>query len=55
VANALAAIALAHHAGAEPERLAEALLTFSGVDRRLSWRGEGGGSYLKGLGLRVGT
>lgn len=43
VANALAAIALAYHAGAEPERLAEALLTFSGVDRRLSWRGEGRG------------
>ena len=43
VANALAAIALAYHAGAEPERLAEALLTFSGVDRRLTWRGEGRG------------
>ncbi len=43
VANALAAMALAYHAGAEPERLAEALFTFSGVDRRLSWRGEGRG------------
>jgi len=43
VANALAAIALAYHAGAEPQRLAEALLGFRGVDRRLSWRGEGRG------------
>ena len=43
VANALAAIALAYHAGAEPERIAEALFTFSGVDRRLSWRAEGRG------------
>ncbi len=43
VSNALAAIALAHYAGAEPERLAEALFTFSGVDRRLTWRGEGQG------------
>jgi len=43
VANALAAVALAYHAGAEPERLAEALTTFKGVDRRLTWRGEGQG------------
>jgi len=43
VANALAAIALTHHAGAEPERIAKALFTFAGVDRRLSWRAEGRG------------
>ncbi len=43
VANALAAIAAAYHAGAEPERIAEALTTFTGVDRRLAWRGEGRG------------
>lgn len=43
VANALAAIAVAYHAGAEPERVAEALFTFAGVDRRLTWRGEGRG------------
>lgn len=40
VANALAATALAWHAGAEPETVAEALATFTGVKRRLSWRGE---------------
>ena len=43
MANALAAIAIAYHAEAEPERVAEALFTFSGVDRRLTWRGEGRG------------
>ncbi len=43
VANALAAVALAYHAGAEPERVAEALPTFQGVDRRMTWRGEGRG------------
>jgi UDP-N-acetylmuramate--alanine ligase len=43
VSNALAAAALAYHAGALPERLAEALPTFAGVSRRLSHRGEGGG------------
>ncbi len=40
VSNALAAVALAINAGAEPERVAEALATFRGVDRRLMWRGE---------------
>ena len=43
VANALAAIALAHHAGAAPDSLARALPGFSGIDRRLSWCGEGRG------------
>ena len=43
VFNALAAIALAHHAGADPRAIAEALPDFTGVSRRLSWRGEGRG------------
>jgi UDP-N-acetylmuramate--alanine ligase len=43
VGNALAAVALAYHAGAEPERVAESLATFRGVDRRLMWRGAGRG------------
>lgn len=43
VANALAAAALAHEAGAGPEAIAAGLASFRGVDRRLSWRGEGRG------------
>jgi len=43
VANALAAIALAHHAGVSPERIAAALGSFQGVSRRMTLRGEGGG------------
>ncbi len=43
VGNALAAIALAHHAGAGPHEISQALPTFRGVSRRLSWRGEGRG------------
>ncbi len=43
VANALAAIALAYHAGAEPRSMATALPKFSGIDRRLTWRGRGRG------------
>lgn len=43
VSNALAAIALAHHAGADPERLAQTLPDFEGVGRRLTWRGAGRG------------
>ncbi len=43
VANALTAIALAHHAGAGADRLADGVSTFNGVDRRLSWCGEGRG------------
>jgi len=43
VANALAAIALAYWAGGDVEALTAALPTFSGVDRRLTWRGEGHG------------
>ncbi len=46
VANALAATALAHHAGARPERIAHALSTFAGVSRRLTWRGRGGGVHI---------
>jgi len=43
VANALAAIALAFEAGAEPAAIAEGISTFRGVDRRLSWRGDAKG------------
>ncbi len=43
VANALAATALAWNAGATNDTLAEALRTFSGVDRRMSLRGQRGG------------
>lgn len=43
VANALAAIALAHEAGAAPFKIAKALETYKGVDRRLSWKGTGHG------------
>ena len=43
VANALAAIALSCRAGAKPEEVAEALPTFAGVDRRMTWRGFGRG------------
>ncbi len=43
VVNALAAIALTHRAGGDLNTLAEALPSFSGVDRRLTWRGEGNG------------
>ena len=43
VANALAAVALAHHAGADPDSLACAVPGFAGIDRRLSWCGQGRG------------
>jgi UDP-N-acetylmuramate--alanine ligase len=43
VENAMAAIALAFHAGADPGRLGVALAAFAGVGRRLTWRGEGSG------------
>jgi len=43
VRNALAAIALAHHAGVEAPRIADILPRFEGVYRRLTWRGEGRG------------
>ncbi|HRX86582.1 MAG TPA: UDP-N-acetylmuramate--L-alanine ligase, partial [Phycisphaerae bacterium] len=43
VANALAGAALAAHAGAEPERIAEALATYEGVHRRMTFRGRGRG------------
>ncbi len=43
VANALAAIALAYHAGAAFETIEQALPTFAGVQRRMTWRGEGQG------------
>lgn len=43
VANALAATALAYHAGADPEGIGQALATFESLDRRMSWRGKGEG------------
>ena len=43
VANALAAVALAYHAGADPGSISRAIRTFEGIDRRLTWRGEGRG------------
>ena len=43
VENALAATALAHRAGANPAALAEAMATFTGVDRRMTWRGRSAG------------
>jgi len=43
VANALAAIALARHAGASHESIAESLPHFGGVCRRLTYRGQGKG------------
>ena len=43
VVNALAAVALAHHAGATYSDLAQALPTFTGIRRRLTWRGVGRG------------
>jgi UDP-N-acetylmuramate--alanine ligase len=46
VQNALAAFALAWHAGAKPEPIAEALSTFAGCQRRLSCRGAGRGVTL---------
>lgn len=43
VLNALAATALAHQAGAAVEAIVEGLSTFAGVNRRMTWRGEGAG------------
>jgi UDP-N-acetylmuramate--alanine ligase len=43
VGNALAAMALAYHAGADPSSIARAVPAFAGVRRRLSWCGEGRG------------
>ncbi len=43
VANALAAAALAHHAGADVDALAKAMPEFFGIQRRLSWCGQGRG------------
>jgi UDP-N-acetylmuramate--alanine ligase len=43
VSNALAVIALAHQADAAPERVAEALASYSGISRRMSLRGTGRG------------
>ena len=43
VSNALSAIALAFRAGADLDNVANALPVFAGIDRRLSWRGEGRG------------
>lgn len=43
VANALAATALAHHAGASHDQIAGALARFVGISRRMSLRGTGRG------------
>lgn len=43
MANALAAIALSVHAGADPDDISRALPCFEGVERRMMWRGEGRG------------
>lgn len=43
VGNALAAVALAMHAGVSAEQISGALPAFAGVGRRLTWRGEGHG------------
>ncbi len=43
VENALAAIALAHHAGAAPQAIAEAVPRYAGVRRRMTLRGEADG------------
>ena len=43
VANALAAVALAHHLGADFRTIERALPTFTGVTRRMTWRGTGRG------------
>jgi UDP-N-acetylmuramate--alanine ligase len=43
VSNALAAIALTCDAGGDPDSIARALSTFAGIQRRLTWRGEGRG------------
>jgi len=43
VGNALAAAALAAHAGVDPRSIGEGLSTFAGVKRRMSWRGKGRG------------
>lgn len=43
VANALPAIALAHHAGADADSIAAAVESFAGINRRMTWRGEGRG------------
>lgn len=43
VENALAAAALAFHAGAEPRRIGAALASFTGVSRRMTLRGEADG------------
>lgn len=40
VANALAALALAHYAGVSPRVMADALPQFSGISRRMTYRGE---------------
>jgi|CXWL01.1.fsa_nt_gi UDP-N-acetylmuramate--alanine ligase len=43
VSNALAALALAYQANADLDKVAAALSTYTGVDRRLSWKGAGRG------------
>lgn len=46
VVNALAATALAHHAGIGAETIAESLAAFTGAQRRMTVRGEQGGILL---------
>jgi UDP-N-acetylmuramate--alanine ligase len=43
IGNALAATALAHHAGIEPESIADGLRDFRGADRRMTLRADAGG------------
>lgn len=43
VRNVLAAVALAYHCGAACHRIAEAVTSYEGIGRRLTWRGEGSG------------
>ena len=46
VANALAVVAAARHAGVSPERSLAALGRFQGVKRRMEWRGEARGVHV---------
>lgn len=41
--NVLAAVALAYHCGAACHRISEAVTSYAGIGRRLTWRGKGSG------------
>lgn len=43
VQNILAGVALAYHCGAACHRISEAVTSYQGIRRRLTWRGKGGG------------